>query len=707
MPYSSAVYTGNGSTTQFAITFPYIRKEHVKGFVNFVDTVYTYVNNTTVQLAAAPASPLRVEVRRITPLANVLVDYTDGSTLVAADLDTTALQNLYIEQELDDSLKQTVSVDPATGLLTAGSARITNVANPVNAQDAATKSYVDTADALKVNKAGDSMTGALAMGTNKITGLGTPTISTDAATKNYVDTFVALTANIADSAVITVKIADLNVTTAKIADLNVTTGKLAADAVTNAKLADNAVQVENIANNQITVTKMDAAAVVTAAEQSAATANDTSFFTTSATDARFFRQDSSETIASGDPWSSSDAFVATTAAIDARVIDLVDDVGGFFPITNETSFPAANPDINDGAGTIVSIKEMVTSRTPSSGTVTIANGQGSNTVTITGCGATVLTAGFGVLIETTAVLNTYSFHRLVPKATEVTTVAAISANITTVAGNSANVTTVAGISGNVTTVATNIADIQTVAADLNEAVSEIDTVATNIANVNTTGTNIANVNTVATNIADIQTVAADLNEAVSEIDTVATNIANVNTAGTNIANINTVAGISANVTTVAGISANVTTVAGISANVTTVAGISGNVTTVATNVANVTNASNYLNSFLGLYLGEAASDPSLDGLGNGVTGGDLYFNNVSSQLRVYNGSAWQSFTENAFGNIYFPDTDFAAVYVSSPGSNLINLGDLAISGGVFPDENSPSNRMSLALGATTYNLGAL
>ena len=663
MPYSSAVYTGNGSTTQFAITFPYIRKEHIKVFVNFVDTVYTYVNNTTVQLAAAPASPLRVEVRRITPLANVLVDYTDGSTLVAADLDTTALQNLYIEQELDDSLKQTVSVDPATGLLTAGSARITNVANPVNAQDAATKSYVDTADALKVNKAGDSMTGALAMGTNKITGLGTPTISTDAATKNYVDTFVALTANIADSAVITVKIADLNVTTAKIADLNVTTGKLAADAVTNAKLADNAVQVENIANNQITVTKMDAAAVVTAAEQSAATANDTSFFTTSATDARFFRQDSSETIASGDPWSSSDAFVATTAAIDARVIDLVDDVGGFFPITNETSFPAANPDINDGAGTIVSIKEMVTSRTPSSGTVTIANGQGSNTVTITGCGATVLTAGFGVLIETTAVLNTYSFHRLVPKATEVTTVAAISANITTVAGNSANVTTVAGISGNVTTVATNIADIQTVAADLNEAVSEIDTVATNIAN--------------------------------------------VNTAGTNIANINTVAGISANVTTVAGISANVTTVAGISANVTTVAGISGNVTTVATNVANVTNASNYLNSFLGLYLGEAASDPSLDGLGNGVTGGDLYFNNVSSQLRVYNGSAWQSFTENAFGNIYFPDTDFAAVYVSSPGSNLINLGDLAISGGVFPDENSPSNRMSLALGATTYNLGAL
>lgn len=476
MPYSSAVYTGNGSTTQFAISFPYIRKEHIKVFVNFVDTAYTYVNNTTVQVATAPAASLRVEVRRITPLANVLVDYTDGSTLVAADLDTTALQNLYIEQELDDALKQTVNVDPTTGLLTAGSVRITNVANPISAQDAATKSYVDTADALKVSKAGDSMTGALAMGTNKITGLGTPTISTDAATKNYVDTFAALTANITD--------------------LNVTTAKLAADAVTNAKLADDAVQVENILNGSITVAKMDGAAVVTAAEQSAATANDTSFFTTSATDARFFRQDTSETIASGNPWSSSDAFIATTAAIDARVIDLVDDVGGFFPITNETSFPAANPDINDGAGTIVSIKEMVTSRTPTTGTVSISNGQGSNTVIITGCGTTVLAAGFGVLVETTATFNTYSFHRLVPKATEVTTVAAISANITTVANNSANVTTVAD--------------------DLNEPVSEINTVAVNIANVNAVGGSIANVDTVATNLASINSFANQYRIAASD-----------------------------------------------------------------------------------------------------------------------------------------------------------------------------------------------
>src|SRR5210317_1469201 len=177
----------------------------------------------------------------------------------------------------------------------------------------------------------------------------------------------------------------------------------------------------------------------------------------------YFRQDSSETITSGATWSASDSFVATTAAIDARIIDLVDDVGGFVPIADETSFPTANPDIKNGAGTLISIKAMSTTRTPSSGTVTIANGSGSNTVTITGCGTTVLAAGFGAIVETTSTLHTYAFHRLTPKATEVTTVAGISSDVTTVSGISSNVTTVAGISSNVTTVANNNSNVTTVA----------------------------------------------------------------------------------------------------------------------------------------------------------------------------------------------------------------------------------------------------
>ena len=54
-----------------------------------------------------------------------------------------------------------------------------------------------------------------------------------------------------------------------------------------------------------------------------------------------------------------------------------------------------------------------------------------------------------------------------------------------------------------------------------------------------------------------------------------------------------------------------------------------------------------------------------------------------------------------------PNASFSAVYTLAPGSNTINLSTLVLSGGVFPDESSPANRMSLAIGSTSYNLGIL
>ena len=123
----------------------------------------------------------------------------------------------------------------------------------------------------------------------------------------------------------------------------------------------------------------------------------------------------------------------------------MEEVGGFVPIADETSFPTANPDINNGTGTLISIQEIGTSRTPSNGTVTIANGSGSNTVTITGCGSTVLAAGYGCIVETTTTLHTYTFHRLTPLATEVSTVAANVTDISTVAGSIDNVNTFADV----------------------------------------------------------------------------------------------------------------------------------------------------------------------------------------------------------------------------------------------------------------------
>ena len=166
------------------------------------------------------------------------------------------------------------------------------------------------------------------------------------------------------------------------------------------------------------------------------TSLDSRYYTETEAEAKFLRQDSSETIASGVTWSNSDAFVATTAAINARIIDLIDEVGGFTAIANQTSFPTTNPQGATGQAAILSIAATTATLTPSGTTVTIPNGAGTgNTVTITGV-PTAIPQNFGFLVESTSTLHTYSFHRLVPIATQVNTVAQ---NITNIVNAGANV----------------------------------------------------------------------------------------------------------------------------------------------------------------------------------------------------------------------------------------------------------------------------
>ena len=335
-------------------------------------------------------------------------------------------------------------------------------------------------------------------------------------TNNSLPTDSIGSSNLKTDSVTTAKVTDANITAAKLATnaveaakINasaVTSGKIAADAVTGAKIADDAINSEHytdasidtahiadsqitsakIADDAVTAGKIADAVLVTSSEHAAHTPDEVTILTTAGSDARYFRQDSSETIASGDSWSAGDTKVATTAAIDARVIDLVDDVGGFVPIANETSFPNANPDVNNGAGTIVSVATLGSTHTANgSGVVSISNGTvGNSTVTINGCEASAsLTSGFGILVETTTTLNTYTFHRLVPKATEVTTVASKATEI----GRLGTADAVSDL--NTLGTADVVSDMNTLAA-----ISGLSSLAANSANVTTVATNLSSVN---------------------------------------------------------------------------------------------------------------------------------------------------------------------------------------------------------------------
>ena len=335
-------------------------------------------------------------------------------------------------------------------------------------------------------------------------------------TGNSIPTDVVSSSNLTNNSITTAKISDDAVTNAKIADnavqasqinanavteakINagaVTNTKLGADSVNGSKIADDSIDSEHlvdgsidtahIGDDQVTIAKISDSAIVTNSEQASHTPDDNTFYTTSAADTRFLNKDTSELINSGQSWTSNDNFIATTSAIDNRVIDLVDDVGGFVPIANETSFPNTNPDVNNGVGTIVSVQALASSHTANgSGVVTIANGTvGNSTVTLNNCGANAsLPAGFGILVESTTTQHTYNFHRLVPKATEVTTVASKSTQIGLLGTSDA----IADM--NTLGTAQTVSDMNTLAG-----ISGLNALASNSANVTTAANNLSSIN---------------------------------------------------------------------------------------------------------------------------------------------------------------------------------------------------------------------
>ena len=334
-------------------------------------------------------------------------------------------------------------------------------------------------------------------------------------------------------------------------------------------------------------------------------------------------------------------------------------------------------------------------------------------------------------------------------------------NVNTVATDITNVNAVANNATNINNVANDATDIGAVANKATEigrlgtsdAVADLAILGTTdvVADMNllATSANVSNMNVLANSNVVADMALLGVSAVITDMDILGTssNVSNMDALAGILGNITTVAGISANVTTVANDGTDIGTVAGISGNVTTVANISSNVTTVAndgtdiglvagsignvniaagaianvntvagsisnvntvgSNITNVTNASNYLNNFLQLYLGEASSNPTVDGLGNAITEGDLYFNTVDKRTRVFNGSIFQNLGEGAVEVAKFANTAFNALYTASVGSNTIDLGGLVISGAAFANEAIATIRASLAKGAGTYNLGGI
>ena len=577
-------YTGNNSTTDYSFTFPYLDDTDIKASLDGVvttnfrllnATTVQFVNNTTANTPTPPGTDVAIRIYRSTAYDSPKATFYPGSAIRANDLNDNSLQNLYVTQESNDKVdKAWLTGDPT--VISTETWYTTD-----DTKIASTKAIENRID--------DKMT---EIAVSKLADGSARQLIQTAANGNDVE----WTSNVDIPGT-------LDVTGAATFD-----GSVTATTFTG-----------NVSGNAGTATDLAAAAKITNSEQAAHSVDDATYFTTSASDARYFNVSTGDTIKDGDTFPDNDTSIATTAAINDRIIDLVDDVGGFVPIANETSFPNTNPDVNGGAGTLISIKALSQNLTSNgSGEITIANGTvGNSTVTIVGAAnSTTYAATFGMIVETHADSNKYTFHRLVPKATEVTTVAGSISNVNTVATNISAINTVNSNITAITTVNSNSANINAVAGELLFS-EDLGLITASL----TTGSG-NDINTVANAITNINTVAAND----SNITTVATNNSNITAVAGNATNINTVAGNNSNITSVAGNSSNINSVAGNATNINSVASNATNINTVAGSIADV---NRYANEYK-----IASSTPG------SPSEGDLWYDSTNNVLKYHNGTGF-------------------------------------------------------------------
>lgn len=123
----------------------YLDKSYIHVYLDGVETTgYTWTSSTNIRLNTALAASTTVLLIRKTGREYLYIEFASGSPFIEVNVDSQNTQFLHLAQELVEGR----AIPGFYGTISMNGYRITDLANPINAQDAATKSYVDAADTL-------------------------------------------------------------------------------------------------------------------------------------------------------------------------------------------------------------------------------------------------------------------------------------------------------------------------------------------------------------------------------------------------------------------------------------------------------------------------------------------------------------------------------------------------------------------------------